>query len=508
MKIRYLIATACVAPFFASTAEASPQLYADKWIEITPPQVTTGSNDTCIAQGLAIDPQHPSTIYFGNAPFDASKGGLFKTEDGGSNWTRVGKITPVYDGATDHLDEPLHVRVDPNNPKRLYVGDAVRGTSFGFWVSQDAGETFVQPQGFKDIIKQAAIQIPDIYDVAVDPSNFDHALLSFHYPWGDGNTKYHNSAGILETRDGGNTWIVHDPVAGVNGAGQSIKFLFSPDLTIGNSDTWLFGAQEGGYWRTADAGKTWTQVHKTNITHGGSDLYYSKSGWLYTSGAETILRSDVKNNGLTWETVGPSTTSAVGGDGDRLWTGKAFGGNSPLMISADGDGSNWANFNDQVFVDGPFALVYDQFYGIMYASNWSSGVWALKANAGSGQIPPLTTPRPLDPVPAPTPSGGSGGTASGSGGANTSGTGGASMSGVSGSTPGASGAPIGVSGASPSASGSSAFVGDVPNNAPNSGGCAACRMGSRDSSHWAMLAGLAALGLVRARRARSNGARA
>jgi len=506
MKIRHLLGAICAGPLVTTVAHASPQLFADKWVEITPRQITTGSNDTCIMTGIAIDPQNPSTLYVGNGPFNADQGGLYKSEDGGSNWTRVAKITPAFSGASDHIDQPVHVRIDPNDSKHLYVGDAVRGTSFGFFVSHDAGESFEQPQGFKDILKDAAIAIPDIYDVAVDPSNFDHILLSFHYPWGDGTTKYNNSAGILESRDGGTKWIVHDPVPGVSGAGQSIKFLFSPDLTVGNSNTWLFGAQEGGYWRTADAGKTWAQVSKTNITHGGSDIYYSKSGWLYTSGSETTLRSNVSNNGVTWEPIGPSTSSTVGGDGDRLWTGKSFGGNSAMLISDDKDGATWKDFNSQVFVDGPFAYAYDQYYGILYSSNWSSGVWALKANAGSGKIPPLTEPKPLPPVDPST-----GGSASGASGSASSGTGSGSGNATSGASNSGGSTSVGTSSGSPSAGTPSGIAGsstsnlvDMPSNAPSSGGCAACRVVGSSPSNWtAITSSLAALALLRLRRRRA-----
>jgi MYXO-CTERM domain-containing protein len=457
----------------AAPAQASPQLYADKWVEITPPGVVTGSTETCIGQGMAIDPQNPSTIYWGNTPFQASAGGLFKSEDGGSNWRRVAKVTPAFPGASDYLDEPLHVRIDPNDSKHLYAGDGVRGSSQGFFISHDGGETFERPQGFSDALKTEGIDNSDIYDLAVDPSNFNHILLSWHYRWGWDDSKWMRGAGIFESRDGGLTWIAHNPVPGAEGAGDSIKFLYSPDLKTGDSNTWLFGAQEGGFHRTTDGGNTWTKVSDVNITHGGSDTYYAKSGWLYTSGVQTLRSHD---NGVTWEPVGPATSSTVGGDGDRLYSGGSFSQNAPMQVSPEMDGATWTAFNDQKFGDGPYALVYDQYYGILYASEWSSGVWALKANAGSGKVPPLTAPIPLPPVPA------GGGAAS---------AGASSMS---------AGGVASVGGAA-DAGGTRNGVSAMPKVAPDNGGCA-CRYIGGKPVGWGALAALLLAGLSVLRRRR------
>lgn len=457
----------------ALPAYASPQLYGDKWVNITPPTVTIDSNETCLGQGVAVDPQNPSTIYWGNTPFQESHGGLFKSEDGGSNWRRIGKVEPAFPGATDMIDQPLHVRVNPNDPNHLYVGDGVRGSSQGFFISHDGGETFQRPQGFLDAIKEAGIDNTDIYDVAVDPSNFDHILLSWHYRWGWDDTKWNKGAGLFESRDGGATWIVHNPIPGAEGAGTAIKFLYSPDLKVGNSNTWLLGAQEGGFHRTENAGKSWTKVSDINITHGGADIYYStKSPWLYASALQTLRSQD---NGVTWESVGPTGSSAVGGDGDRLWSGGSFTVNGPFQVSAEDDGTTWTAFNDQNFKDGPYAIAYDQYYGILYISVWSSGLWALKANAGSGKVPPLTQPRPLDPLP---------------------GTGG------SGANPGSSGSSGSNGGAEGPSSGGGANPG-MPKTAPDNGGCACRSAGGVPSSAGGALAAALLTGLVLGRRRRA-----
>src|SRR5207237_82425 len=77
--------------------------------------------------------------------------------------------------------------------------------------------------------------------------------------WGDQNTKCNSNAGVLESKDGGMTWIAHPPRDGF-GQGDAIHFLYKPELGIGDSNTWLFSTQSGTRYRTIDAGKNWIQV--------------------------------------------------------------------------------------------------------------------------------------------------------------------------------------------------------------------------------------------------------
>ena len=196
--------------------------------------------------------QEPLHDLLGHHAVHQFAGGLFKSTDGGSTWAKIAKVTPLFQGASDHLDMPLHVRIDPNDSNHLYAGDGVRGSSTGFFVSTDGGDQLRQAQGFVDALKAATIDNQDIYDVAADPSDFKHLLLASTTAWGWTDTKWNTNAGVLESKDGGNTWIVHEPRPGW-GAGHAIKFLYNPALGIGNSQTWLLGTQGAAIWRTTDS---------------------------------------------------------------------------------------------------------------------------------------------------------------------------------------------------------------------------------------------------------------
>jgi len=251
------------------------------------------------------------------------------------------------------------------------VGDGVRGATLGFWVSKDGGATWSKPKGWMDVpAANKNMFIEDVYDVAPDPSDFNHVLVSFHQTWGVARTDYWNgSAGVLETKDGGDTWIVHDPQPGW-GAGHSVWFLDS-------STTWLIGTQGKGYWRTTDSGATWTQVTTENMAHGGGQLYRTKAGVLYSTGWDEVMRSmDV---GLTWSKVGTiKFTTGIVGDGNYLYAHGA-NGMGPFQVSPESDGATWTPYpGAQSITDGPFEMAFDSVNGIVYSGTWTAGMLALK----------------------------------------------------------------------------------------------------------------------------------
>jgi hypothetical protein len=352
----------CDTPPSPGLPAGAPALLAGEWKDIS-----QGTGTASMRSCVALDPCHPATLYVCTGDFDASKGGIYKSTDAGSTWRMVGNVP-----GAGHLDEPDPVRVDPKNPAHLYAGDGVRGGTMGFWVSTDAGETFTMPDGFKNL--QGLFQY-DVYDVATDPTDFNHVLLSFHGAWGWTDSKWNTSSGVLESKDGGATWIVHDPQPGW-GTGHAVSFLYDPERGAGDSGTWLLGTQGAGMWRTTDFGTTWKQVSTTGIQHGGGSVYYSKSGGVYATGGDKNMRST--DNGATWALVGPGGGyNGIIGDGTRLYTAKCFGP-TPFITSLETDGVTWTDFNTQQFSQGVFRMAYDAVNGIVYSSQWGAGVLALK----------------------------------------------------------------------------------------------------------------------------------
>lgn len=350
-----------------AVAEDKPDLTPGVWKNITPPTVTTSFKDHVFCQGVTIDPKNPKTLYLCICAYDAKKGGLFKTTDSGTTWKKIGQ-----------LDEPLHVAVNPDDSKHLYCVDGVRGQTLGFWVSKDGGETWSMPDGFKKATEKP-VGTRDLYSLAVDPTDFKHVLVTFHSPWADG-----KNCGVLESKDGGNSWTAHAPPSTLKrGYGMAVFFLFDPAKKIGNKDTWLFTAQEGGFFKTTDGGKTWENVYKHSMTHGGNQLYRAKDGTLYSGGYQYPARST--DNGSSWEQIKKglpySWYMGICGDGENIYTAST-NKNQPFFVSSEKDGLNWKPLNDQKFSAVPFEMVYDPVNKILYSASWEEGLLAIKLGSG------------------------------------------------------------------------------------------------------------------------------
>jgi photosystem II stability/assembly factor-like uncharacterized protein len=361
-----------------SKALANPTLTPGQWIKLF-------SDYAC---ALAIDPSNPSTMYLGN---NGGSAGIYKTTDGGSNWKRIGKI----DGTTDFSND-VFTFVDPNNPQRLYGYSGVRGTN-GFWISTDAGNTWSTPPGFNQVAASTGYFINDLYGLATEPENFNHLLLTSHAAWEWGDPQIGNNSGVLESTDGGMNWTVHLPMDGF-GYGNGIGFLYNPAKSVGDKYTWLFGSQGSGYWRTTNAGTSWTKLNTTTQTHGGCQVYAASSGAFYVTAYTGIYRStDV---GASWQIINGSNGLpgayflGIIGDGNNLYTCGSEGG--AFYTSLESDGLTWKKLNNQTFSSGPMKMAYDEMNGIVYASCSPDGLWALKVSGTANVTPKAVSPAPYN----------------------------------------------------------------------------------------------------------------
>jgi hypothetical protein len=330
-----------------------PTLVPGEWVVLNP-------GTYCMtlpgAYGIAVSPSNLSTLYLSSC-------GLHRSDDGGQTWRELGD-----------LDSVNHVRIDPRDPDHFYASDGVNGGTMGFWVSTDGGRTLYQPDGFLEHANNGpGGWTADVYDIAADPADFNHVLVSFHSPF-EGSDR----SGIIESTDGGSTWRRHFPIADAYGAGWGIWFLSKPSLGIGDSSTWLLGVQASGYWRTHDAGQSWTKVSDNAMEHGGGQIYYTASGTLYATGVPSMLRST--DNGVTWTNVGPFAGHiGIVGDGERLYV-KSHDRTDPIMTATESTGDDWAPFepNPPAFFGGAYELAYDPVNRIVYGAFLSAGLMALK----------------------------------------------------------------------------------------------------------------------------------
>ncbi len=249
------------------------------------------------ATTVAGVPSDPKTYYMGVA-----SGGVFKTVDGGENWT------PITDGQVP-LGSSGSIAVAPSNENVVYLGtgsDGVRSnvsTGRGVYRSNDAGKTW----GFVGLYN-----VGQIGAVRIHPTNPDIVWVA---AYGD-IFKPNSDRGVFKTTDGGKNWKKTLYVSDSTGAMDVELMPGNPNVVF----TWMnrierkpwsiiSGSREGGFYKSTDGGETWTRnmqglpsdlIGKGNlgVTAANPQRIYALIEALPAGG---LYRSD--DAGATWAMV-------------------------------------------------------------------------------------------------------------------------------------------------------------------------------------------------------------
>jgi photosystem II stability/assembly factor-like uncharacterized protein len=337
-----------------------------------PPQAGATGDQTPIFC-LTVDPHNPQIIWAGTD----MTGHIYKSTDGGSTWEeKDAGVTIDYGGLTfrgftidPRSSDIVYAMAETSDP---IIGSAVWGAGTGgaVYKTTDGGENWTQiwDGGIPSSLARYMWIDPRNPDVLyVSTGIFDRGAVGESNP--DTDPDPFGGLGILKSTDGGQTWRVL-------GEKNDLGFLYvgslymhpdNPDVLLAATGHVIPGLaaermiaeahSPAGVYRTEDGGETWTQVLEPRIETIGEafsavELCPSDPNIAYAGSDASIYRST--DAGLTWELVSgglngwgppgvptgwPIDLQCDPRDPNRLFANNYGGGN---FLSEDG-GRSWQN---------------------------------------------------------------------------------------------------------------------------------------------------------------------
>ena len=265
-------------------------------------------------RGVAVHPTNPDIVYIG-----AASGGIWKTIDGGANWTDMsGDLNLLTFGA---------IAIDPNNPNTVYAGTGESRWLFnnvtfegdGLYKSTDGGVSWLSiliGSGTQSHIADIEVSPhdPNILLAALGSGNWDHAFPT--------------NEGVWRSTDAGLTWNR------VNSNSDAFDVAFDPTP----SSTKAYAAtgdqsSTGGFLVSTNSGASFVQSNTglpaaTTIGRIQFDIAPSSPGTIYAliynnvlfpSGHTTVVYKST-NFGASWTQIssGVNIAGAYDDDGSNV----------------------------------------------------------------------------------------------------------------------------------------------------------------------------------------------
>jgi len=172
--------------------------------------------------------------------------GILRSVDNGATWHRLGLRESIeFDGVV------RAIAVDPSDPSRVLAG-----ADAGICLSTDGGAHFKR-------VESAANGLT-VWAIAYCPANPKLVFAGTGAP---------SRARMFRSKDGGESWQPLDVelpefCSGVNRP-RILTICGHPNKPL---EVW-FGVEEGGAWRSDDAGDTWTRVDQPGAGINNSDIH-------------------------------------------------------------------------------------------------------------------------------------------------------------------------------------------------------------------------------------------
>ncbi|MDX6614041.1 MAG: hypothetical protein QOD75_3227 [Blastocatellia bacterium] len=326
---------------------------------------------------IGLSDSDPNTIYVGMGESairgNTSHGdGVYKSTDGGKTWKNIGLAD---------TRQISRIRVHPKNPDIVYV--AAQGHVWssneqrGVFRSRDGGKTWEKVFSRGD--KAGAS------DLIIDPNNPNNLYAGFwevyRKPW----TMESGGAGsgIFKSTDGGDIWTEITRNSGLpKGTIGIVGITVSP---ANPERLWaIVEAEDGGVFRSDNAGKTWTKTNEQRNLRQRA-WYYSRI-YADPKNADTVY---VLNTGFYKSNDGGRTFTSISvphGDNHDLWIAPD---DPNRMINSNDGGANVSFNGGKSWSDQDQATA--QFYRVAVDNDFPYHIYGAQQDNSTVRIASRTT---------------------------------------------------------------------------------------------------------------------
>ena len=343
---------------------------------------------------IAVAPSDPAVIYVASGEGlhrpDLSVGnGIYRSSDSGMTWSHQ---------ALDDAQQIPDLAVDPRDPNRLYA--AVLGHPYGasaqrgIFRSQDGGKNWSRVLHTDDDTGGSCVKIDPH-----DPNVLYAALWNVRSgPWEDKNVFNGTTGGLYKSTDGGDHW--RKLAQGLPENLSQIEVAVAPSrpgrlyATVATGAEGEYSSAAGlGVYRSNDSGESWeraTSDPRPALRIGGGDLPIIKvdprnADVLYSASLVTMKSTD---GGARWSSL---RGSPGGDDYQNLWISPddprhiVLVGDQGAIITVNG-GATWSSWLNQPTAQLYHIGVTDTFPYRICSGQQESGSVCIATRGNDGEI--------------------------------------------------------------------------------------------------------------------------
>ncbi len=299
------------------------------WVPVTDGQINSAS-----VGAVAVSESNPDVVFIGMGE-SAIRGnimpgdGVYRSADAGKTWSHVGF------GGVDAISK---IRIHPTNPDIVFVAAfgqySVDSPERGVFKSTDAGKTWRKVL-FRNN-KTGAV------DIAIDRNNPN---VMYAAMWEAFRKEYQMSSGgpgsgLFKSTDGGETWKEITRNKGLPAKGLVGRIGVAVTAADPNRVYALIENDDGGLFRSNDAGATWELVN--------SDRSIRQRAFYYTHLFADHKDADVvyvQNTSFFRSTDGGKTIRSIGNGSHGDWHDAWIDPDDPKHIVAANDGGGTVSMN-------------------------------------------------------------------------------------------------------------------------------------------------------------------